>query len=111
MDPGNPRPHSTARRVTSAGLARMQRCHRKATTPLFHGATPPVGPAHTHTQDQQVRPVQIRRPNIVPFYSCRRTLLKTKTGMASMMRRFTSDTSLVRTQYLVVDRLNACIGH
>ena len=40
----------------------------------------------------------------------RLTLLKTKTGMASMMRRFTSLTSLVRTQYLVVLRLKACGG-
>lgn len=30
------------------------------------------------------------------------------TGMFSMMMRFTVDTSLVRTQYLVVERLKAC---
>lgn len=36
------------------------------------------------------------------------TLLKTKTGMFSMMMRFTVETSLVRTQYLVVERLKAC---
>ena len=30
------------------------------------------------------------------------------TGMFSMMTRFTVDTSLVRTQYLVVERLKAC---
>lgn len=31
------------------------------------------------------------------------------TGMFSMMMRFTVDTSLVRTQYLVVERLKACM--
>ena len=35
-------------------------------------------------------------------------LLKTKTGMFSMMVRLTVDTSLVRTQNLVVERLKAC---